>query len=512
VAVSLLATACPPSQKGGDDAGRPFVEGAFPAGFLWGTAVAGFQVEAGCPTVAPEVCEDRRSDWYQFVTSPEMRAKPALHLSGQDMSAAPGFFETYAADVARAREQLGNNAFRLSVEWSRLFPEDTRGVTGFDALKAVASVEGVAYYHRVLDAVRAAGLKPLVTVHHYTIPVWLHDGVACHRDLATCPQRGWLQEGFVEEIAKYSGFVAREYGAKVDMWATQNEPLAVVLAGYLSPSPTRTNPPAVSFRYAEAKAVHASMQVAHARQYDAIKAADTVDADGDGTASSVGLVFNLSPAFPKDPGNPLDQQAAEDVDFLFNRAFLDGVVKGDFDPDLDGVPEHREDMAHRMDWLGINYYTRIVVEGTADGQAAFPDYSPLSAFNPVTLQQGADYARGIYDVLMVGKGYNVPLYVTENGKDDTLDDGAGSRFLVEHLTWVARAVRDGADVRGYFWWTLVDNYEWNHGMDIRMGLYAVSKDDPQKTRVARQTVPRYQAIAAGNAVPRALLDAYPVPP
>ncbi|MEW5853507.1 MAG: glycoside hydrolase family 1 protein [Myxococcota bacterium] len=509
LALPLALCACPPSPST-PDAGKPFVEGTFPAGFWWGSSVAGFQVEAGCPTVAPEQCEDRNSDWYAFVMSPEMRAVEGNHLAGHDVSMGPGFYETYADDVARAKNELGSTAFRFGLEWSRIFPTSTRGISGYDALKAAASADGLAYYHRVLDAVRAAGLQPLVTINHYTLPTWIHDAVGCNQDFDNCSPRGWLEPGFIDELAKFSGFVAQEYGSKVDFWATQNEPLAVVLAGYVFPSETRTNPPAVSFQLREAREVMANMQVAHARQYDAVKAADSVDADGDGRMSQVGIVYNMAPSAPKDPNNPGDVQAAEDIYYLYNTAFLNGVVKGDFDPDLDGVAEHRDDMAGRMDYLGINYYTRVVVQGSSDGQPAFPELSPLTAFDPLHVEQGADYARGIYEVAMKAKEYGIPLYITENGKADPDDDGSGTRFLVEHLTLLARAIRDGADVRGYFWWTLMDNYEWNHGMGIRMGLYAVDPADPTKTRRARKTVAEYRKIAAGNAVPTDLLQAHPV--
>jgi len=498
----LLLAGCP--------APPPWQEGSFPKNFRWGTATAGFQVEAGCPTLAAAQCEDRNSDWYQFVTAPAFVSDTDLHLSGQPLAAAPGFRELFAADVDRARNELGNNAFRLSIEWSRLFPTDTRGITGQQALRAHADADALAYYHALLDAVRGAGLEPLVTLHHYTLPLWLHDGLACHQDLAGCTRRGWLDPATVDELAKYSGFVAAEFGDQVDWWATQNEPLAVVMAGYLFPSETRTNPPGLGFKFAEGRAVLAAMQVAHARQYDAVKQADVVDADGDGQASQVGLVYNLAPSYAADPSKPVDVQAQRDIDYLYNQVFLDGVVLGKFDQNLDGNPVPRADLAGRMDYLGVNYYTRIVAGGVSGGQPVFPDLSPFTAFNPLDIQQGEDFPRGIYEALIALKRYHLPLIVTENGADDHLDDGRGERFLVEHLAWVARAIRDGADVRGYFWWTLLDNYEWNHGMAIRMGLYAVDAADPSKTRVARRSVPVYRRIAEANAIPEDLLAQYPI--
>jgi beta-glucosidase/6-phospho-beta-glucosidase/beta-galactosidase len=262
---------------------------------------------------------------------------PGLHLSGQDVSSGPGFYELYAQDVNRARNEVGASIFRFSLEWSRIFPSDTRGLAGYAALRAVASEEALRFYHAVLAAVRDAGMQPLVTLHHYTLPLWLHDGKACHMDLEACPRRGWLDPDIVEEMARFSGFAAEEFGAEIDLWATQNEPMAVVISGYISPSATRSNPPGVTFRFREAREVMARMQLTHARQYDAVKAGDTVDSDDDGQAARVGLVYAVAPVYPRDALKPGDAVGAQDVDYLFNRAFLNAVMRGDYDEDLDGT-------------------------------------------------------------------------------------------------------------------------------------------------------------------------------
>ncbi len=297
----------------------------------------------------------------------------------------------------------------------------------------------------------------------------------------------------------------------MDLWATENEPLAVVLPGYMLPSADRVNPPGVSYRFAEAKQAMVTMIEAHARMYDAVKAGDTVDADGDGVKSFVGLVFPITPAKPKDPDKRIDQIAAEHIFYLYNDAFLDAVAKGDVDANLDGTKVHRDDMAGRMDYLGINYYTRITVEGT--DTASLPELSPLSSFNPLTVEPWEDYPRGIYEVaLHVKDRFNLPCIITETGANDVNDDGSGSSWLVRYLTWVTRAMRDGADVRGFFYWTLMDNYEWNHGMGpFKMGLYAVDKADPLKTRVAKKSVRTYRWLTETRDVPVELERLYPQP-
>src|SRR5581483_360536 len=144
------------------------------------------------------------------------------------------------------------------------------------AIKAAASSDALAFYHGVFSAMKARGLTPLVTLNHYTLPSWIHDAYGCHVDLDKCTKRGWLDhDTILHEIAKYAGFAAREFGGEVDLWATLNEPFtAVVVAGFLLPSESRTNPPGVMLRIPEAKAAAVAMIEAHARMYDAVKAND----------------------------------------------------------------------------------------------------------------------------------------------------------------------------------------------------------------------------------------------
>ena len=246
--------------------------------------MAGFQVDMGCPTLPAEQCEDRNSDWYAWVSTPSLQEDETTHLSGQPVSIGPGHWELYAEDYARARNELHNNAHRLSIEWSRIFPAPTFGIEGHDALKAIANASAIEHYHQQFASLKTHGLKPLVTLNHYTLPTWIHDAVGCHQDLSTCSPKGWVdRETTVREIAKYAGFVAREFGAEVDLWATLNEPMAVVLPGYIYPSAERTNPPGVMLNSEAAKIVMQALIEAHARMYDAVREEDTQDADGNGS-------------------------------------------------------------------------------------------------------------------------------------------------------------------------------------------------------------------------------------
>ncbi len=504
---AVLLAACDSSSPAPDEGPPP----PFPKGFLFGASVAGFQVDMGCPTLAKDQCDDPNSDWYQFVTSPAIVGDTGTHVSGESPDDGPGEWELYEKDLDLLKNEVHLGGFRFSFEWSRIFPKPTWGVEGYDALKAIADPAALAHYHAMLAAMKQRGITPLVTVDHYTLPTWVHDGVGCHQNIETCSPRGWLdKDKTVAEIAKYAGFVAKEFGGEVDLWATLNEPFAVVLPGYIFPSAERSNPPAVTLQSADAKTVLVALIEAHARMYDAIKANDTVDADGDGKASQVGVVYAMSPVAPKDPTDPVDVQAAKNVFYLWNMVYLNGVAKGDLDANLDGNPVHRDDLANRMDYIGINYYTRITVQG--ETAPALPDLSPLSTFNPFTIQTYEDYPHGIYEMAMIVKNdLGLPAIITENGAADPNDDGTAPSYMVRHLSWLARAIHDGADVRGYFYWSLMDNYEWNHGMDWKLGLYAVDPKDPQKTRVARQAVSVYREIADADAVTPDLVAKYPAP-
>ena len=483
----------------------------FPSTFLWGAAVAGFQVDMGCPTLPASQCDDPNSDWYQLVTNKAALPDLADKVNFEPLSHSPGHWELYAQDHARAKAELGLNAFRMSLEWSRIFPTATDGAEGYEALLAIANPEAIATYHAMFASLKKQGLTPMVTLNHYTLPLWVHDGVACHQNLATCTKRGWLdRERTVKEIAKYAGFVAKEFGGEVDLWATENEPFAVVLPGYLQPSTARVNPPALQFKFAEMKQAMVAMIEGHARMYDAVKANDTVDADGNGKAAEVGLVYAVVPIHPK-TSSAVDQKGADNAFYLYNTVFLDAVCKGDLDDELTGRPTHRDDLAGRMDWLGLNYYTSISVVGVEAAQ--LPELSRLTFFDLTNLDTTfVDEPRGLYDMAMhVKTRYGLPSYVTENGTSELADPDYPSSWLVRHVTWMSRAIRDGADVRGYFYWSLIDNYEWNHGTEMKFGIYGVDPTDATKARTARPLVDTYAKVIAEKGVPKALDQKYPAP-
>lgn len=478
------------------------VAAPFPEGFLWGTATAGFQVDMGCPTTD---CIDDQSDWYQWATDERIIDKG--YTAGDPIEDGPGHWELYESDYDLARDVLHNNAYRLAVEWSRVFPTSTEGLETHAELVTVANMDAVAHYRAMLTALIERGMTPLVTLNHYTMPLWIHDGVACHfaAEPDDCANRGWLDpERTVPEIAKYAGFMARELGDLVDLWVTQNEPFAVVLAGYAFPTPAeRVNPPGLadpSLGLA-VRVIRAQIE-AHARMYDAIHANDTVAARGSGRAAEVGIVLALSPFKPRNPNNPVDMAAIEQAHYVYNEIFLSTLVRGEWDENLDGTTDRiREDLKDRMDYVGINYYTRVTLIGTEE---PFTDEIPAMRFIPDPTALWEYYPPGLYEMIMlVEERYGLPSYITETGTNEVGTE-LGPKFVVDHLLWVRQAIADGADVRGFFFWSLIDNYEWNHGYEMEFGLF--DYDTRSKARSARPAAGVYGEIARENRVPESLVE------
>ncbi|NOY25186.1 MAG: glycoside hydrolase family 1 protein [Oligoflexia bacterium] len=460
----------------------------FPDGFMWGISMAGFQSDPGCPGLSVDDCEDPNSDWYVWVTDPDLIAEPGNYLSGEPLSDGPGYWELYPQDLAMAAQDLNLQLVRTSIEWSRIFPNDpTDDVQTVDDLAQFADADAVAAYHAQFQTMRDLGLEPMITLNHYTLPTWLHDAKGCHQDLSTCEDKGWADhDRMLHHIALYAGYCAREFGDQVDWWLTLNEPLAVVLSGYLMPSEDRTNPPGVSDPET-AFAVMLTQIEAHAVMYDAIH-------ENDSTAS-VGSSPNLVAVTPLDPTDDVDVLGTEHLDYLYNRVFLNGIVRGEWDADLDGtVDEIRDDLVGRSDFIGVNYYNRITVDGLGFpilGQIPIFDFLPTGDYFE-------SYPQGMDEVVTLAAEYDLPIVITENGNSNWSGDPTAD-FLLPHLSALADAIDAGADVRGYCYWSLTDNYEWNHGMAYQFGLAEVDPDT--KARSLRPMALDYAAIAAANGLP-----------
>ena len=293
----------------------------------------------------------------------------------------PGTYVMYDSDAQLARDQLGMNTFRTSIEWSRIFPNSTAAVDISDeggtvsladlqALDALANQDEVAHYRAVFDSLRAHGLEPLITVNHFTLPVWVHDPITA-RPLVQlglpAPAAGWLSPATPVEFEKYAAYVAWKYGDQVDNWTVLNEPVPPILTQFLAipRSPIPYWPPGVirpdlasTFLVNEAKGYVAA--------YDAIHAWDTTVATPGQPAAFVGFANNMIPARPANPVNPLDVQAADAWNNFYNRWFPNAVIDGWVDANLDGVKtpdEIHPEMVGKADFIGVQYYGSQPMQG-----------------------------------------------------------------------------------------------------------------------------------------------------
>ncbi|MEO8092079.1 MAG: glycoside hydrolase family 1 protein [bacterium] len=499
----------------------------FPDDFLWGTALAGFQAEAGKGRNADPV-----SDWYVWMHDPGNIA--AGTVSGDVPEDGPGHWQRFRHDLDLVAGDLQNNAFRFSIEWSRIFPRSTEEIdvgarideADLKRLDKLADQRAVHHYRNVLRAAAKRDITPFVTLHHWTIPTWLHDPIATRAALAgrgpndPLPELdagGWLESETVGEFEKYAAYVGWKLGARADHWNTLNEPLVQVTNGFVNvPGLIGAYWPPGVFSFTGAIAALLNLEQANSVAYDALKRFDRSDADGDGSASRVGPVMNMIAFTPANPSSPAYQEATEHADYLFNRLFLNAVVRGDIDANADGAISPGEEQLHgrKADFVGLNYYFRSRVSALGFSLTpAIPilDFIPATTYAspadpslpacPTTCSElGAEiYPEGFRRVIGTAAGYGLPVYVTENGIADE-DDDQRPVYLTEHLRQLRLAIaEDDADVRGYFHWSLMDNLEWVYGYQPKFGLYSVDPDSLERT--SRPSARLYAEIAGENALP-----------
>ena len=466
----------------------------FPAGFLFGTATSAYQVEG----------QNHATDFFQWEAT---AANPTMAHSDDGPRSYVHFEEDNAAAAA-----MHNNAMRIAIDMARLFPT-------FDSFPGRPDAAAVKHYHDVFASMKAKGLRPMVTLFHWAWPQWIQD-LERITDVS-----GWQGSGISQTFAAFAGWAAREYGAEVDLWCPLNEPMVNLLAGYAQ----GTHPPLLHYTdpngLARALLVYRNMVRAHARAYDALHTNDTVDADRDGKAALVGIAApnRIFAAYPSDDPKLLAQnaEAARQLDYAWNQAYLNAVTSGDLDGDLDNKLDAMvdrkadPDLKGRLDWIGENYYGITLVTALGAGSigpiTGLPQQTALPTDRPKTEFGWDIYPEGFAQVLDQLKAYKLPIYITENGLADSTD-AQRPRFLVEHLYAIQKAITEGADIRGYFHWSLIDNLEWAAGYCPRFGLYAIDFNDPARKRTARPSADLYRQIIDARDVDPALFEKYPTYP
>ncbi len=424
-----------------------------PAGFLWGTATSAHQIEGG-----------NVNDWSDWEAGKYPDGRPHIE-DGSRSDLATDSWNRFDEDLALMKH-LGANAYRFSVEWSRVSPSE--GEWREDV---------VARYREWSMKLRGAGIEPMVTLHHFTLPRWVAE------------RGGWEIDETVRHFAAFVSRLTKALAAEVDLWCTINEPNVLAHQGWLE----GTWPPGKRSSK-EMALVLARLLEAHAAATAELRASDTVDADGDGASARVGIAHHVR-VFQPATDSTLDVAIAGLTDEFFNEAIVRAAKEGRVRLSVPGEIEIDREvpgLAGSFDWLGINYYTRDHVRADPSDPALSKQYVPDGR---PTNDLGWDiYPEGLYLFLLRWAPLGWPLYVTENGIDDRQGDKRPG-FLRAHVRAVERAVAEGADVRGYFHWSLLDNFEWAHGYAPRFGLYRVDFDDPERTRSETPAVKTFRAVA-----------------
>ena len=364
---------------------------------------------------------------------------------------------------------------------------------------------------KVIEDLRDNSFQVFVCLSHFTLPLWIHDPIVVRKTRLRSGPKGWVDENTIVEFTKYAAYMAWKLGDIVDNWVTFNEPGAVYETGYIIKQ--AGFPPGV-FSYRALRKAALNLAIAHARAYDAIKKIDKVKADEkSSSAADVGLIHNVVPAQPFSPSKKSDVKAAEFMDNMHNHFFIRAICEGWVDKNFNGVKEEgevKDYLGQRLDWLGVNYYSRFVMRGRnfplakfVIGTTVIPEMVKNYGFGCRPSSKSADglptsdsgwevYPEGLLDVLKMMQKYRKPLYVTENGIADS-KDALRPNFLIEHIKVLEKALNEEKiDVRGYFHWALTDNFEWARGFGKKFGLYEV--DLETKSRKGKASAETYKSL------------------
>ncbi|WP_095044440.1 glycoside hydrolase family 1 protein [Candidatus Promineifilum breve] len=415
----------------------------FPPDFLWGTATSAYQVEGN----------NSNSDWFAWEAADPARIKGDLGCGP-----ASDWWQNAEADLDIAAA-LGTNAHRLSLEWSRIEPEPS-----------VFDSAAIARYRAILQACHDRGLEPMVTLHHFSNPLWLVEKGDFHSEIV------------VEYFRRYTAKVVAELGDLIPKWITINEPVTYGVLRYLThdfPNPGRGGFGALF------AAIH-NMLRCHAAAYHTIKEAYP--------AALVGTANNMQVFAARPDGNAIDRRWARMIDRLYNDSWPDALHTGRYR----GLWSSKrfKGLAGTYDFVGINYYTRFYLRFPPPPGFVDREWGPEALVSDGAY--GEVYAHGLYEIMeRVWRRYQKPIYITENGLPDAADR-LRPGFLLDHLRQIWHAISFCYPIMGYYHWSLVDNFEWDRGWTQRFGLVAV--DPTTQARAWRPSAHLYQEICRSYSI------------
>lgn len=413
----------------------------FPPDFLWGTATSSHQVEGN----------NTNNDWWAW----EQEGGHVLH--DQRSGLACNWWEDAEADLDRAAE-MGLNAHRISIEWSRVEPEPS-----------VFDEEALERYRQILLGMHERGIEPMVALHHFCNPLWLVEKGDFGSDIV------------VDYFQRYTAKVAATLGDLIPKWVTLNEPMVYVYIRYL----VQEGPPPQERGWWPALAVVRRLLACHAAAYHTIKEAYPL--------AQVGVAKNM-PLFEAAPGRGvLAKWTAAQVDRLFNMTWWDSLQTGRVKRPFGGG--RIKYLAGSFDFVGINYYTRYYVKFPPGRNIILPDWGDEAVVSDGGY--GEVYPAGLYQMIKRVTRYQKPIYITENGLPDQADK-LRPAFLLTHLREVWRAINFCFPVMGYYHWSLIDNFEWARGWTQRFGLIEMNPETQERT--LRDSGRLYQEICQQYAI------------
>lgn len=381
--------------------------------FLWGVATSAFQLE-GSPY----------ADWATWDSVLNLNPKVTNH------------YELYEEDI-KLIKNLGVNAYRFSIEWSRIQPTEN---TWNEAV--------VIHYQKIIDLLNDYGITPMVTLHHFTHPVWF---------ITKYP---WHKRACVEKFIKYIDKLTDSI-KDVDYFITFNEPYLLILGGYIE----GCIPPGYKDFELGIKALK-NILLCHSHLYDLIHSKNK--------NSQISIAHNMAVFAPWMKWNPLDRVLAKLAKRFYNHSIIEGFLNGRIIIKLPTLKSYEIDIPikGKLDFFGINYYTRIHMRFNPF-KKLFVEFRHRDIDGHGLTDMGWEiYPKGLKKVLRYASQLQVPLIITENGIA-TKDDNKKMKFIKAHVDFIESVIKEGIDVRGYFYWSLIDNYEWLHGLDARFGLYKV---------------------------------------
>jgi beta-glucosidase len=428
----------------------------FPDDFLWGAATSAYQIE-GSPTADGA----GRSIWHRFSHTPD---NTWLDQTGD---VACDHYRRYKDDVAIMAE-LGLNSYRFSIAWGRILPDGTGKV----------NKKGIDFYSRLVDELLRKGIKPNATLYHWDLPEALDD------------KGGWLNRDIADWFCEYAVAMFDALGDRVEMWSTLNEPWVVSDGGYMHGvlAPGHANP-------FEAAVVAHNLLRAHGMAVERFRSTTAAK------KGKVGIVVNLEPKYPASDSQE-DLDATRHADAYMNRQYLDPVFLGHYPeemkeifgeawPPTDWSAEDMRLIKQPIDFLGVNFYTRKIER--YDRERLPLRTRPVPQTNVLTTQTDWEvFPPALTKVLLwVKERYgNPPTYITENGAafydppqpiDGKVEDPMRVEYYRQHLRAAHDAMKKGVDLRGYYAWSLLDNYEWSGGYSKRFGLVHVDYETQQRT-------------------------------